>query len=458
MISTSFSVSESRTHPMHLLGAGYLLAILMLGGGGTPAPLSELACELLAAVALLGWLILRQPAAAPVDRRIWWVMALIAGIPVAQLIPLPPAIWQALPGRATMRSALALVDQQDTWRPFTVAPQRTLDAVLSLLPPFVALLFAASMNAAGRLLLLRVIAGFGLLSVAVGAAQIAGGADGPLQFYDGNLTGELRGFQANRNAQADVLLISLLALTAGFHGWAGKSRAALGALVVIGLVLLLGVLLTSSRTGIALVPVALGWCFYLLRRTRVISRVRIAAWQWGVLGAGVALAVFAVWQTKAIGRVLARFDFLGEYRPDIWRDTLFAIGQYWPLGSGMGTFTRVFLPAERLEAIGQSIPNRAHNEVLELLLEGGIPLALCWAVVAVLVAVGLWRGLRIPQAMPTGQIAFAAGTLAVTISHSLVDYPFRSMALVSLIAVAAALVLAPQPPQQADRTPRADTL
>lgn len=441
-----------------MLGLGYVFAILLLGGGGTPAPLSELACELLAAVALLGWLVLRDPATMPIDRRVWIVVALVTAIPVMQLIPLPPAIWQALPGRDSMRAALALVGQQDTWRPFTVAPQRTLDAVLSLLPPIVAMLFVAAAGFSGRQLLIRAIAVFGLFSVAVGAAQLAGGADGPLQFYYSNPTGELRGLQGNRNAQADVLLIALLALVAGWHGWAGKSRAALGAMLAVGLLLLLGTVLTSSRTGIALTPIALAWCLFLLRRTRVISMLRVKLWQWGVLAAGAGLMALAVWQTKAIGKVLARFDFVGEYRPDIWRDTLFAVGQYWPLGSGVGTFTRVFVPAERLEAIGQTIPNRAHNEYLELLLEGGMPFALCWAAVAVLVLTALWRGLRSSRVLPTGHLAFAAGTIALTMTHSLVDYPFRSMALVTLIAVAAALVLAPQPPQQTDRTTRADDL
>lgn len=456
MISSVFTSFGSRERALHGIGMMFIFSLLVLGGGGTPAPLTELICELLAAAMLLAWVALRGPGSLPVGRNVWLVLGLIAVIPILQLVPLPPSAWHALPGRETLRDALALVGKDNAWWTWTVAPQRTLDAVLSLLPPFMVLLVVASASARDRQSILRLIAGFGLLSVAVGAGQLAGGGEGPLQFYSRGEPGVLFGFQANRNAQVDVLLITVLALTAGWSAAAAKSRAALGALLIVGLVLLLGAVLTGSRAGIGLIPVALGWVVYLLRRERVISALRIKLWQWLALGAAVLLAGFAAWQTKAIAKVLTRFDFTGEYRPDIWRDTVFVIEQYWPVGSGVGTFTRVISAAERLEAVGATLPNRAHNEYLELLLEGGIPLAVCWVLAAALVFAALLRGLRGRHVLPAGHGVFAAGTFSIAMSHSLVDYPFRSMALVSLIAVAAALVLAPRPSEKPTR-PREST-
>lgn len=441
---------------LRLLGIGFVCAVLALGGGGTPAPLPELACEILAAFALFGWVALRGPESLPVNRRVWFVLLLIVAVPLLQLVPLPPSIWHELPGRSVMRDALALVGQDQTWRPLSVAPQRTLDGVLSLLPPFVAMLFVATMDARDRTLLLKVIAAFGLLSVAVGAAQLAGGGESPLQFYYRGQSGILFGFQGNRNAQADVLLIAIIALVVGWSSAAARSRAMLGAVLIVGAALLLGVILTASRTGVGLIPVAVLWCMIFLSRERLIAAMRVKRWQWLALaGAGVAGGI-AAWQTNAIGRVLARFDFSGEYRPDIWRDAIFAIQQYWPLGSGLGTFTRVIPSAERLEAVRGTLNNRAHNEYLELLLEGGLPLAFCWSIVAALVLAGIWRGLRSRNEMPTGHAIFAAGTVSLTALHSLVDYPFRSMALVTLIAIAAALVLAPRPSEK-PTSPREST-
>lgn len=456
MISSLVTSTASRQRAQRMLGMIFIFAMLMLGGGGTPAPISELLCQLLAAATLLGWVALRSPESLPAGGKVWWSLGLIAAVPLLQLIPLPPSLWHTLPGRDILREALALVGQENSWRPWSVAPQRTLDAVLSLLPPFVVLLVAATASASDRQALLRAIAAFGLLSVAVGAGQLAGGGEGPLQFYSRGEPGVLFGFQANRNAQVDVLLITILALMGGWNAAAMRSRAALAALISVAMVLVLGAVLTGSRAGIALIPVTLGWSLYLLHRERVISVLRVKFWQWGALVAALIVGGLAAWQTNAIGKVLARFDFTGEYRPDIWRDTVFVIEQYWPLGSGVGTFTKVISPAERLEAVGQTLPNRAHNEYLELLLEGGVSLALCWSIVAALVFAGLWRAIRSRNILPIGQTVFSAGTLSITLTHSLVDYPFRSMALVSLIAVAAAFVLAPHSSEKPTR-PREST-
>ncbi|GAA4777572.1 O-antigen ligase family protein [Novosphingobium ginsenosidimutans] len=421
----------------------YVLAQLTLGGGGTPAPLMELACQLLAAVALICWVALRGPDHLRDSTPLWWVIGLVAIVPALQLIPLPPALWQALPGRDLLRESLALVGAEQSWWPLSVAPQRTLDGLLALLPPLLALAMAASLSSDGRQLLLKAIAGFALLSVAVGAAQLASAGKGALAFYVGSDPGVLGGFQANRNAQVDVLLIGLTALIGAWYEQAGRSRAMLATVGALALVLLLGAFLTGSRTGIALIPFALAWCLFLVRAElssqTSLFRLRNLALA-GAIGMGLAAAA---WQTRPVQQVLLRFGFNGEYRPDIWRDTLFAIEQYWPIGSGVGTFTRVIGPAERLEAIGPVLPNRAHSEYLELLLEGGLPLALAWAAAAALVALALARALRAAGGAARAQAAFSAGTLTVVSLHSLVDYPFRSMALASLVGVAAAFVLVP---------------
>ncbi len=425
------------------LALAYIPLLLVFGGGGTPAPISELACQVLAALALLGWVALRGPDQLQHGKPLWWVIGLTVLVPAVQLIPLPPALWQALPGRDLLRESLALVGTDQSWWPLSVAPQRTLDGLLALLPPLLALAMAASLSESGRQMLLKAMAIFALVSVAVGAGQLASAGHGPLQFYVGNDAGVLGGFQANRNAQVDVLLIGLIALVAAWHERAGRSRAVLAAVGALALLLLLGAFLTGSRTGIALAPLALAWCLYLVRgelfSQTSLFRVRNLALAGGI---GIGLAA-AAWQTRPIQQVLLRFGFSGEYRPDIWRDTLFAIDQYWPLGSGLGTFTRVIGPAERLEAIGPVLPNRAHNEYLELLLEGGLPLALTWAAMAVLVLLALLRALRGTSGVPRAQAVFSAGTLTIVTLHSLVDYPFRSMALAGLVGVAVAFVLVP---------------
>lgn len=429
--------------PRAWLACGYILLLLIGGGGGSPAPLAELFCKGLAAITVCLWLWLDGPAAIRGTPAPLWVAGLILLVPLAQLVPLPPSLWHGLPGRDLLRENLALVGADRTWRPLSIAPQRTLDGVLALFPPLLAMLLTASLNGPGRQAMLKTIAMFSLVSVCIGAGQMSLAGNGALHFYAGSDPGVPAGFQANRNAQVDILLIGLLALVAAWHRQASEDRAAMIALIAAVLLLLLGAFLTGSRTGIALSPLVLGWCLVLMRRDRLPAsplfrprNLAVAA----VMALGLAIAA---WPSRAIQVVWQRFSLTGEYRPEIWRDTLFAIAQYWPFGSGLGTFTRAIGPAERLEMLGPLLPNRAHSEYLELLLEGGLPIALAWAAAALLLIAALLRAQGVTTGPPRDQAVFAGGTTSVIALHALVDYPFRSIALAALAAVAAALVLSP---------------
>ena len=92
-----------------LAPAVFLGLALAFGGGGSPAPLPELILELLAAATALVWLLTPWggPDWARVPKTAWLIAALVAAVPLLQLIPLPPLIWQALPGRELEREALA---------------------------------------------------------------------------------------------------------------------------------------------------------------------------------------------------------------------------------------------------------------------------------------------------------------------------------------------------------------
>ena len=92
-----------------------------------------------------------------------------------------------------------------------------------------------------------------------------------------------------------------------------------------------------------------------------------------------------------IGAVLARFDA----RFDLWQDTLTAIENFWPVGSGLGSFSRAFLPFERFAVIDETFPNRAHNDYLEFLLETGLAGAVFMFAASVLLAIltrKAWQG------------------------------------------------------------------
>lgn len=430
---------ESRS----IIAATLLGLLLAVGGGGSPAPFSELLCQLFAAAALAAWAFAAEGSTARHDWRLMVVAGLIAIPPALQLIPLPPALWHALPGREAMRASLDLIGLGADWRAMSIDPARTLASLLSLIPPLLVMVMAARLAAPQRRLLIWVVAGMALLSVLVGAAQIAGGGSGFLSFY-GSSDGILYGFQANRNAEVDVLLIGLLALAAGWVSLRDmRATPPFWLFVGLGAVLLLGAMLTASRAGIALALPALGAVAAIIRPPRLTAAKFTARRLLLAIASTLApIALAAVlWRNAAIGRVAARFQIEGEFRPELWRDSLYAIEQNWPFGSGLGTFYPAFVPAERLEVIDNLLPNRAHNEFLELALEGGLPLLACWLVAALLVGFALWRALRTDHGAPREQALLALGILSVTLLHSLVDYPFRSMALASLIGLGAGMAL-----------------
>ena len=439
--------------PVRRAGGDFVLPLfvavaLFLGGGGSPAPVPELLVEWAALAALVVALWLRQPGEAPLPRGAIGLSAAMLALPAIQLIPLPPALWTALPGRETVVAALALVGQQDRWMPWSVSPPRTLAALLALIPPVAALLLAAHARPRARIAALVTVLAMAVAAALLGAAQLAAGAGTALRPYGSEHSGYLTGFHANRNAAADMLLIGLFALTGLFAlsparrgtGWRLPFAAA-------ALVLAAAVLLTGSRAGIALLGLVgiagAAWLAVSRRSGRTASRNLVAAWSvGGVLALGA--AAWALSASTVATRIAARFTAGGEPRPELWIDTLFAAGQHWPWGSGLGTFVPVFVAAERLEVVDPGYPNRAHNDFLELALEGGLPGLVLLATLGGWLAWRLIRRLRRPTAPGERiELVFAGATLALLAAHSVVDYPLRSMSLAVLGGLAAGLILSP---------------
>ncbi len=446
--------SSAGQSPASWLAVALLVFSLALGGGGTPAPMLELVLQLMATLLALAWLMsARQPwQGIPADA--WWLSVLIIVLPLLQLCPLPSGLWQALPGREGMRASLDLVGAEDTWRAMSMSPSRTLSSLLVALPAVLSLTLTAGLNPRGRWLILGVLAVGGLATLLLGAAQLSGGSGNPLRFFDPNEI-YLTGFQANHNSTADVLLIAMLALAAlgrhaldrGLIRWDGirLGCAAIG----VDAVMVLGLFLTGSRAGLLLLPLVLMFQYLILQPDRKVHWLRLSASAAGTVIVG-GMASVLLRGNRAIALIVDRFTFEGEFRPELWRDSIYALGQTWPVGSGQGTFVSVMMAAERLEVVDQTLPNRAHNDYLELAIEAGLPGMLILAFVAVIVVRAMLRARREPPVGSRAQVLFASGTLAVIALHSLVDYPLRSMALAAVAATAVGLLLTPVSSQQAE--------
>lgn len=429
------------------LPAGVLGLALVLGGGGSPAPLPELALQIaVAALALAWWWLQPRPVFTGIARPALVIGGVLLVLPLVQLVPLSPLLWQALPGRGNARDALDLVGSAQDWRPLSLSPQRTLAALLAVIPAVIMLVMASTADRHGRARLIATIAVGALATMVLGAAQISGGPDSALRLYGAGTT-FLEGFQANHNSTADVLLLGLIAATAWIRESAlGKGRLPnrRGVVLCLGLavtlLLGLGVVLTASRMGIALLPVAAFANVLLLRPWLV--------WSGRTLAAGLAIAavtglvgVLALSRDDMLGRVGARFAITGEQRPDLWADSLSAARDYFPAGVGMGNFVPALLAGERLEVVQAAVPNRAHNDYLELLVEAGLAGIAALSIVAAALGRTLWQARR---NLPTGSRALAVVggmSLLVLALHSLVDYPLRSMSIALAAAACAGIVM-----------------
>lgn len=443
-----------------LIVSGLLLVALLFGGGGSPAPLSELIVQLATAIAILVWMVFADPRRGSPGWAAWLIVFFVLAVPILQLVPLPPAVWQSLPGRDVEFQALSTIGEGGAWKPLSMAPTRTLASLLALAPPLALLIMTATLPPKGKLAVVATVVVAGILTTIVGAAQLADGSGTTFRPYAATNLGWLTGFQANRNATVDVILIAILATAAAITVWRqrGMERSAPGAAGVrsrsesarrrtsllwaaaLLLPMTFAAVLTGSRAGIALLVPVLAVAAFMLFDMSALT-LRRAGVGFIVVAAIVAGALLVLPGSPRISGVVARFAGGEDFRLELWTDTLYAIRQHWPWGGGLGTFQPLMVAAERLEVVDQTTPNRAHNDYLELALEAGIPGLLAWAGAAMTVA---WCAVRRIRAShdPASRVLlyFATAGCTVIALHSFVDYPLRSISLACLMAICAGIL------------------
>jgi hypothetical protein len=184
---------------------------------------------------------------------------------------------------------------------------------------------------------------------------------------------------------------------------------------------LLATFMSGSRAGVILTLTALVASFTIYFRQDLPRRSDIAA---AALGAG-ALAIVLL-QFMG-GRVNARFDAQGisdEARMAVWRATLRMIADHPWFGTGQGTFVWSF-PAYRPGDISMwGIWDRAHDSLLEIAADMGVPLAVLVAVGWLIIFAVLIHGIRVRRRDLLIPIS-AAAVAAIAVLHSLVDFSLQ---------------------------------
>jgi O-antigen ligase len=445
--------------PLFYLCALVMVSSLLLGGGTRDGFVSDAILQLLAIPLLLVslWKLFEVCLSRRAQAALVFCLA-IAVLPLLQLIPLPPWLWTALPGRATLQTAFDIIGRGLPWMPISVSPQATWLSALSLLPPVAIFLGTVLLAYRERRWLSLVLLAVGTVSVFIGLIQVAQGPESPWRFFQITNPSEAVGFFANRNHYAALLYALILLATAWtVHATVGAGAAShrrelntgqivasIGGFTLL-VVLLAGEAMARSRAGLGLTILALFAAFALGFSDR---RAGPGITSNKVLFGAIALAViFAV--QYALYRILDRFavDPVQDARLDFFRPTVEAARAYMPVGSGLGTFVPVYALFETPEGVLANYVNRAHNDVLEVWLEtGAVGLVLMglFAIWFVRRAVQIWRSAPAQAREIDWSLARAATiVVALVILHSFVDYPLRTGAMMAVMAFACALLVEP---------------
>jgi O-antigen ligase len=237
------------------------------------------------------------------------------------------------------------------------------------------------------------------------------------------------GFFSNANHMATLLVCSIPFAAALYLANRARSRSQqhssalkvmlIGALVV----LLVGIAINGSLAGLGLTVPALGASLLmLLGRDR-----RIPAWAMLPLLLLSGLAIALVF-TQPMGNDLTSTGAdLSISRRTFFANTLRAAGAFAPLGSGLGSFPEIYPLYENHEIVVSTFVNHAHSDLLELMLETGLPgmlLLVAFLLWWTLRAIAVWRS---KEGDPYAQAATIAS--AAILGHSLVDYPLRTAAI-----------------------------
>jgi len=408
------------------------------------------------AIGVIAWSLLveRSTPMPRVARQLLVVVALIFLLVAIQLIPLPPAVWTALPGREEARAGYELLGEPLPWLPLTLTPDRALASALWLLPAVAVLLAMLRAGAYRPDLLAGGMLAMTMMAIALGAVQRAGNQ--AAHFYQITNFGMGTGFFANVNHMATLLMCGIPFVAALYLSNRSRGRSAQrdSALLVIlagaaGL-LVIGLAIAGSLAGYLLaVPVLGASALMLLSRKR-----RVSLW-WLLPLAAISVAGVILVFTTPVGSDLTSAAALPD--PSISRRTFFAntwiaAGDFLPLGSGVGSFVSVYPLYENQAIVTHTYVNHAHSDLLELLLETGIPGMLLLAFFMlwwIRRAIAIWTAEDVDQFARAATIASAA-----IMAHSLVDYPLRTAAISAVFAACCALMAESRPwvrPRHSDK-------
>lgn len=416
--------------------------MIVVGGviGGGPTPLSySIIVDFVASMLML--LVLPSFSKGSYPRAALPAILILISIilvPLLQLIPLPVTVWNDLPGRGVPGGILYAAQAGVTRMPFSLYKQGTFLAALSLIVPAASFVAGLQASAKARDLIMFSIVLFAFAGAVLGVFQVARGGGLDLGIYSEIHDGYAIGFFANRNHEASLMLIAIpfSAHLIQTRNWVPRVKL----YVIIGVIILfsLAVLSTISRAGLVLLPVSIASAIIIS-----FGNGRDGKMWLGLLAALLMLIVAALLlEMSSVGSaVIHRFFVVdNDLRRQIWVNTTAAIKEFWPAGSGVGSFVPIYGMFEDLDSVNVLWVNHAHNDYLEIILETGIFGVGILMSYAVCIIYNVTR--KFPKELRSQRSAGVSAIL-ILLLHSLVDYPLRTSLLMAVFAYCNALVFVP---------------
>ena len=363
----------------------------------------------------------------------------LASLMILQMIPLPQQIWSELPGREVVVNLDSAGGLTGLWRSITLSPSRTGNSLASLIVPLAAILLFHIYPNHRKKDFLAVIIIIAAGNAILGILQILGPSGGALYFYEFTNSAETVGFFANRNHSSVFSGLSLLIISYFYaQRWIifrinlTYSNIILTAAYII---IFLSIIINGSRAGFFCGGIALfvGLIMFSLasageRGHKIARSTKIGSIIGSIflfmLSATLILLFFVSDRLPAVSRLIER-DAMSDLRAEAMPTLFEMIGTYWPVGAGFGTFDKVYFIHERSELLMSSYFNQAHNDWLQILIEGGAPIALMVIAGASLYISNVAR-LFLLTSKSASHLFFWFGIVAIMAIASLVDYPLRT--------------------------------
>lgn len=422
------------------------LAFVFLFGGGSRSDLASLPILRGGSLLFAFW------AASRMQREDWRrirvplvLMVVLTAWMAFQLVPLPPATWQDLPGRDIIVAIDRLLGQADLWRPISFSPSQTLNSLLAMTVPFAALLLGALVKPENYPRLMYAIVTIACFSALLGLVQILTGSSSVAYFYRITSTDSMAGLFANRNHHSFFLAcaIPIIAMLLRDELMRKRKRALVRiALVFAGILLTVLTVLIGSRSGLVAGVVAFVVGYMVVAAAwnarddgRAIARVSGSTSRFGralFYAPPVLLVLFlgvALWQsnrTTALTRLIQEGP-ADDLRVSAWSTVQSMIETFWMAGSGFGSFAQVYRIFEPDSLLRPQYFNHAHNDWAEAFLTGGLPFVLI-----ILIAI-LWLGRMFVASGMRNLIKGYRGDIRLPVlvaivllaATSFVDYPLR---------------------------------